>query len=144
MGKVTVWHYYKLYCALIKYLGSSYFWWLMLLIRSQQRWLRNWRRVERKWQSYLLSFYIVSSLHRIKDLLLWRWIFFSNNARSHWSFQGHMIPIMTCQRIPTSSCVAMPGKGNLIQRGNTCARRHHYPVAWYLSDQFKAKEYPTG
>lgn len=55
--------------------------------------------------------------------------FFSNNARSHWSFQGHMIPIMTCQRIPTSSCVAMPGKGNLIQRGNTCARRHHYPVA---------------
>jgi len=26
--------------------------------------------------------------------------FFSNNARSHWSFQGHMIPIMTCQRIP--------------------------------------------
>ena len=25
--------------------------------------------------------------------------FSSNNARSHWSFQGHMLPIMTCQKI---------------------------------------------
>ena len=55
--------------------------------------------------------------------------FFSNNERFHWSFQGHMIPIITCQRISTSLRVAMPGKDNLVKRSNTCASRHHYPRA---------------